>query len=1144
MDFYDVLDQVIDLLQCRKRVAYHTLKRQFNLDDDDIEALKDELIDAQRVAEDEESKVLVWTANMPHIAEPTVAARQIVLPLIAPASQPSPLPTPSADASTSNVERRQLTVMFCDLVGSTQLSAQLDPEAYRDMVRAYQVTCAEVIERFEGYIAQCLGDGLLVYFGYPMAHEDDAQRAARAALGSLDAMGLLNERLMQDKGRRLAVRIGIHTGPAVVGEIGIGRAQERLAMGETPNIASSIQSLAEPDTVVLSGATLQLIQGYFECRALGVHTLPGVSEPIAVHCVLRESGVQSRLDIPPALTPLVGQKQEVSLLLECWEQAKEGQGQVVVIRGEAGIGKSRLVQVVKARLAGEAHRCLECRSSPYYQHTALYPLTDLLARMLRLQPEERVEDKIEKLEHMLGQHRLPLEEFVPFFAALLSLPLPDNRYNLLTTSPQRQRQKTLEAIVTMVMELAEHQPILFILEDLHWTDPSTLELLNLLLEQTPTAAILTLLTCRPEFQPTWGSPSYLTQMTLNRLSRSQTNQMAEQVAIGKRLPADVLDYIVEKTDGVPLFVEEMTKAILEVGALEGKNEPDKMSGTLSLLTVPVTLQDSLMARLDRLTTAKAVAQFAAVIGRHFSYRLLQAVLQIDEATLQCELNRLVEAELVYQRDLAPADTFRFKHALVQETAYQSLLKSTRQQVHQRIAEVLAQQDTEATTLHPELLAHHYTEAGLNEQAVAYWYKAGQRASARSAHVETIAHLTKGLALLRWQSETPERLQQELDLQVALGPALIATKGQAAPDVERSYGRAHDLCQQIGDTPQLFPVLRGLMLYYNARGQFQSSHQLGEQLLRLAKSEQQPELLMLTHYQLGNALYLRGEPASAYTHHRQALAMYDPEKHRSLALRYGSNLSVVSHSYAATEIWQLGYPDQAIHHSQEAHTLAQEISHPYSLALALLFRTFLHQFRRDPLATHAQAEVLMTFATEQGFAQALAQATVLHGWALAMQGQGEAGISQIRLGLGADLATGAKVFQPYFLGLLAEVYGEGGYPEEGLNALTEATLVMGNQEMGFYESELYRLKGELLLKADRALPIAELTPESCFQHALDVARRQQAKSLELRAAMSLTRLWQNQGKSTQARELLAEVYEWFTEGFDTADLKEAKTLLLS
>ena len=1119
MTFEEILDQAIAMLQRRGRLTYSTLKRQFQLDDAALEDLKNELIAGQRLAVDEEGNVLVWTGgavSAPHQTEPP--------------STPPP----------HEAERRQLTVLFCDLVGSTTLSGQLDPEDLREVVRAYQAACAEVIQHFDGYIAQYLGDGLLVYFGYPRAHEDDAQRAVRAGLGIVEAMGTLNTQLAQEKGVRLAVRLGIHTGLVVVGEMGGGSRQEQLALGETPNVAARIQGLAAPDTVLVSTATYRLIAGFFECQDLGTPTLKGVTEPVPVYQILGESAAQSRLDVAGStgLTPLVGREHEVGLLQERWAQSRDGLGQVVLLSGEAGIGKSRLVRVLTERVADEGVPWLTLRCSPYHTNSAFYPVIAHLQRLLQWDRPETPAARLDTLEQGLRTTGLPLEDIVPLLAALLSLPVPE-QYPPLTLSPQRQKQKTQEALVAWLLAETARHPVLAVWEDLHWADPSTLELLDLLLDHVPMARLLLVLTARPEFRPPWAPRSYVTQLTLPRMPRRQSEEMVLRVTGGKPVPAEVLAQIVAKTDGIPLFIEELVKTILAAGLVQEDTGRYVLTGPLPPLAIPATLQDALMARLDRLAVVKEVAQLGAVLGREFSYELLRAVAPQDEGTLQQALAQLMEAELLYQRGLPPHATYVFKHALIQDAAYQALLKSTRQQYHARIAHVLEAQFPETVATQPELLAHHYTEAGLTAQAIPYWQQAGQHALQRSAPAEAIAHLTQGLAVLTTLPETPARLQQELDLQVALGTALRTTKGNAAPEVERPYTRARELCAQLGDTPQLFPVLRGLMLYYQGRGQLHTASQLGEQLLRLAQALPDPAHLLLAHFQLGWALCWRGEPAAARTHHTQALALYEPQAHRGLAVRYGGDLGVASGGYLARALWYLGYPDQALQRTQAARTLAQEVAHPISLAQALVHAAVVHQCRREVLAAHAQAAAGTTLATAQGFVQWVARGTVLHGWALALQGQGEAGLAEIRQGLATELATGSTLYQPYFLGLLAEAYGAGGHPAAGLAALAEALAVMDTTELRYYGAELYRLKGALLLQ--QAVPDAAQAA-ACFSQALDVARQQQAKSFELRAATSLARLWQSQDKCQAASELLAPVYEWFTEGFATADLQEAKALL--
>jgi TOMM system kinase/cyclase fusion protein len=1140
MTFEELLDQAIDLLQRRGRVTYRTLKRQFQLDDDVLEDLKEELIYGQRLAVDEDGRVLVWTGGASASSESIASP-----PLPQEGSRATPgtsAISPSAQAHTSDAERRQLTVLFCDLVDSTPLASQLDPEDLREVVRAYQEACAKVIARFDGHIAQYLGDGLLVYFGYPLAHEDDAQRAVRTGLGIVEALGQLNTHLAQERGMHLAVRLGIHTGLVVVGEVGGGTRQEQLALGETPNLAARLQGIAAPNTVVISAATLPLLSGFFACQSLGTPPLKGIAQPLEAYQVLYESMARSRLEAvgSTGLTPLVGREQEVALLRERWAQVKDGLGQVVLLSGEAGIGKSRLVQVLTAHVATEPQAWLTpCQCSPYYQNTALYPMIDLLERVaLRFERGESPQQKLSKLEGLLVQYGLPLAETVPLFAALLSLPLTAD-YAPLTMSPEQQKQKILQALLMILLRIAAQQPVLFIMEDLHWVDPTTLEFLSLLADQGPTARILVLLTFRPDFSPPWTRRSHLAQVTLSRLPRRQAAEMTGRVAHGKVLPAEVVEQVVAKTDGVPLFVEELTKMVLESGLLQERAERYELTGPLPPLAIPTTLHDSLMARLDRLATVKALAQFGATLGREFSYALLQAVSPWDEGTLRRGLQQLVEAEFLYQQGLPPQATYLFKHALIQDAAYQSLLRSTRQRHHQHIAQVLEARFLELCETQPELLAHHYTEAGLGGQAIPYWQRAGERAIERSAHVEAISHLTKGLDVLKTLPDTPERTQHELALHTAMGVPLRAIKGFGAPEVGQVYARARELCQQVEETPQLVPVLRGLWEFYELQGALQTARELGEQLLTLGQRVHEVESLLVAHNVLGDTLVWLGEFAGARAHLEQGMALYNLQQHRSHAFLYGYDSGVHCLSFGAWALWYLGYPDQALRRIHDALTLAQELSHPFSLAFALAFAAWLHQLRREAQAVQEQAVAIIALSTDQGFLFWVAWGTILRGWALAEQGQSVEGIAQMRQGIAAWRATGAELQRPYYLALLAEAHGKAGQADVGLRVLAEALTAVHTTGERQHEAELYRLKGELLLKQD--VPDAQ-EAERCLRQAVDVARQQQAKSFELRAAMSLSRLWQRQGKCAEARQLLEPIYGWCTEGFDTADLQEARALL--
>jgi TOMM system kinase/cyclase fusion protein len=1100
-------------------MSLRALKREFELDDETLEDLVRELVDVQQVASRDES-ILSWIG-------PAAGGGRAAVPL------------PRRRAETSDgpeAERRQLTVMFCDLVGSTALSAKLDPEDLRDVEHAYQQSCAEVIRRFEGHLAKYLGDGLLVYFGYPRAHEDDAERAVRAGLGMIEEMESLNAQLHAEHGVRLALRVGIHTGLVVAGRMGAGEQPESQAIvGETPNVAARLQEVAAPDTVVVSGATLRLIPGLFITQELGAPVLKGVSEPIPVFRVLRPSGVRSRLDVAARLTPFVGRQQELGLLLDRWEQVQDGMGQTVLISGEAGVGKSRLVHRLRQRLAATPHTWLECRSSPYMQNSAFYPVIELVQQVFGFGEDDAPDEKLRKLERSLAGAKLPLPEHVPAFCALLSLP-PPQRYPTEEMSPELQRRRMLQALVALTLGLAEQQVVLLLVEDLHWSDPSTLELLGLLLDQGPTARMLVLLTFRPEFQPPWPMRSHLTPIHLNRLRRRQTQEMISLVSETRELPAAVVDEIVKRADGIPLFAEELTRMVLESGLLVERDGKYELTASLSALSIPTTLQDSLMARLDRLSAAKEVAQLGATLGREFSYELLREVSPLDDATLQHGLARLVDAEVLYQRGLPPQATYSFKHSLIQETAYRSLLKRTRRETHARIARALEDHFPERIFLEPEVVARHYEEAGLAAKAVPYFQQAGERAAERSAHREAAGHLREAIALLETLPETVERHERELAIQITLGASLQATEGFSSPIVGDTYRRVRVLCGLAQDPDRLAVGLWGLRAFHLTSGDLETAHELSKSLRRLGDEKGESVFRTAGEYGMCSVAYHQGRFAASLEHSQRAVAYHDASRSGELTAGYALDFGITARCYEALACWHLGRIDHALALADQAVAEARRIGHPLTLGFSLVFAGITQKVCYNREAVERMSAEAIALSDRHGFQLFLAGAKLLHGWSRAGDA---AAIDEMQAGAASASQTGNQSFAPLILGGMAEVYEAVGRLVEALSTVELGLALSAQYGMGFWDADLHRQKGELLLKIEGRTP-AEAEQE--FERALGIARRQEAKSLELRAAMSLARLQRTQGRGREARERLASIYEKFTEGFTTPDLKAAKMLL--
>jgi len=1042
-----------------------------------------------------------------------------------------------APAVPREAERRQLTVLFCDLVGSTELATRLDPEDLRELMRTYQAACAEVIRRFEGHLAKYLGDGVVAYFGWPQAHEDDAERAVRAGLVLVEAIS----RLEAATDRRLHARIGIATGLAVVGDlIGEGVAREEAVVGDVPNLAARLQALAAPGTVVIGDTTRRLLGGLFKLEDLGPQRFKGFAEPLAAWRVEGEGQVEGRFEArhTAGLTPLVGRGEEIALLLRRWQQGKDGEGQAVLLSGEPGIGKSRIVREVRARLEGEPHVRLLCQCSPHHTTSALHPVIDQLERAAGFERDDLAEARLAKLEALLARGTDRLDQAMPLIAALLGVPT-GKRYPLPEMTPQRHKQRTLEVLVEQLEALAGEEPVLLTYEDAHWIDPTTQELLGLMIERIQRLPILLLITYRPEFVPPWQAQPHVSALALTRLGRREGAALVERVVGDKALPHEIAAQIVAKTDGVPLFVEELTKTVLESGMLWDAGDHYELLGPLPPLAIPATLHDSLLARLDRLAPVKEIAQIGAALGREFSHALLAAVDDRPEAQLQAALDQLMASELVFRRGIPPDATYSFKHALVQDAAYGTLLKSRRQQLHARIGRVLEEQFPETAETQPELLAHHCTEAGQIERAVDYWHQAGRQAIARSAMAEAVAQLSKGLQLLRGMSEGLDRDRRELGLQVSLGMALNPLKGQAAPETGRAHARARELCRQVGETEQLFPVLFGQWTFQATRAEHFAALGVANELLRLAQEQHDGGSAVVGHRMVGTSALHVGQLLSARAHLETALALHDPERHRRLAFLYINHPRPTAPAWLSCVLFALGYPDQALARHHEGLAEGRKLAHPYTLGQVLFCSCMFNQWRHDREGVEQQANATVALATEQGFPYWLATSTVFQGWALAQVGETKRAITQIERGLAAYRATSAELWLPHFLGLLAEVHAKAGQSAHGLRLLDQALTTVEQTGERWCQPELSRSKGELLLAAPEPY-WAEA--EAAFGKAMAVAREQCAKMWELRAAINLARLWCNQGKRAEAYDLLAPIFGWFTEGFETADLKDAKALL--
>jgi predicted ATPase len=934
----------------------------------------------------------------------------------------------------------------------------------------------------------------------------------------------------------LQARVGIATGLVVVGDpIGEGAAQEQAVVGETPNLAARLQALAEPGAVIIAAGTRRLVGDLFEYRDLGAAEVKGLAAPVRAWRVLRPSAVASRFEAlrGAALSPLVGRDEEIDLLLRRWGRAKAGAGQVVLISGEPGIGKSRLVAALAERLRTEPHIGLRYFCSPYHQDSALYPFIDQLGRAAGFARDDPPAARLEKLEALLAR-AAPPEEDVAFLAELLALP-GSERHPLPSLSPQRQKERTLEALIRQLEGLSRRQPVVTVFEDAHWIDPTSRELLDLAVERVHSLPVLLIVTFRPEFQPPWTGQAQVSMVALNRLERHDRAALMAQIAGGKALPAEVVAEIADRTDGVPLFVEELTKSVLESGLLRVEQDRYLLDRALPPLAIPTTLHDSLMARLDRLASVRLVAQTGAAIGREFSYPLLRAVSPLPEDELQAAVARLIASELVFQRGAPPHAVYTFKHALVQDAAHGSLLRGARQQLHAQIAAALEAHSPELMHSQPELLAQHYAEAGLTEKSAACWGKAGHRSVARSAMAEAAAQFQKALDQLALLPDTTERQRQELEIRTALGVVLHAVKGLAAPETGYAYARARGLWEQLGFPPEFLEVPYGQSRYHAFRGEFDLALYLDEDLLQLSHQRNDSAGLVLGHFSSGRNLFYVGRFASSRSHLGEVLALYDPISHRSLVHKIGLHPRVLSRGFLAFVLFCLGYPNQALAQCDQEIAEAQRLAHQPTLAASLALGVGVLSLVGDNAALDERVGELITMTTEQGFPLWASHGVLHRGWVKVKNGDVPEGISLLRQGLSAFRATGGSAMAS--TGLLARACEIAGQIEEAVTILDDALRLAERTGERWFAAELNRHKGQLLLRVKQASAAEEL-----YRKALSIAREQEAKLWELRAAVSLARLRRDQGRRAEGRELLAPIYGWFTEGFDTPDLKEAKTLL--
>jgi class 3 adenylate cyclase/predicted ATPase len=1026
-------------------------------------------------------------------------------------------------------ERKQVTVLFADLKGSMELLADRDPEDGRKLVDPVLTLMMDAVHHYEGTVNQVMGDGIMALFGAPLAQEDHAHRACYAALRMQELVKRYAEDARRAYGVNVQIRVGLNSGQVVVRSIGSDLHMDYTAVGETTHLAARMEQRADPGAIVITRDTLALVEGFVEVKPLGPTPIKGVPGLIEVYELVGFGGVRTRLQATVArgLTQFVGRDAELALLRRALDDAHAGHGQVIAIVGEPGLGKSRLVFEFLQNTSVDDWLVLQGGALSHGHATPYLPVIDLLRSFFTLSDQHAHDDIREKIAWKLGFLSLPL-------LSLLDVPIDDLAWQSL--DPLLRRRRILEALKNLVLEESQRRPLLLVFEDLQWVDSATQVFLDTLVESIPRAPILLLVNYRPEYQHTWTQKTFYAQIRIDPLDTHSVKALLDTLLGEDPSLAPLIEApLVKRTEGNPFFLEETIRALVETGVLSGERGSYRLTRPIGGVRVPATVQTVLAGRIDRLPVEeKSLLQIASVIGKDVPLSLLQAIAELPDDELQHRVSRLQATEFLYETRSFSEPGFTFKHALTHEVTYGSLLKSSRKSAHLRIAGVLVDQFPDTLATRPELVAHHYSEAAVHSEALRYWQRAGERARERSANLEAVAHLSKGLEALEAHSESHERNRHEAELQIALAQAFHALKGQAAPEVARAYARARDLCEQVEDAPLLFRVLLGL---YRSSGSARQGRGIVEQLYNLAQSVQDPDLLLEAHMAQGTVLCLVGELAAARVHLEQAVARYEPRQHRSHALHFSLDPGVVSLSRLSWNLWLLGYPEQALRRSEEALALAREQAPPNSLANALHFAATLHQIRRETAAVKEMVEATLAVANEHDLTQWQAAATFMRGWTRTMDGPSEAGLAEMHRGLAAYRATGTGMDLPWYLGTLAVACGKTGRADEGIAMVAEA--LVSTEGADFYEAELHRLHGELRLL--KSIPDADHA-EACFRQALTVARNQQAKSWELRAAMSLGRLWVNQGKRSDARKLIKVLYDWFTEGFETPDLRDAKSFL--